>query len=520
MKKINLIGLLLVLLITLGCQKESQIGQTEVLKKNSDPLELYDQFARLLSKAVSKEPQLRQFIKQQALLQFNHDYDILYYNVKNSNVYGDKTFKDILKKHEEYPNQILSFENEIPLLTIYVPKISQSKFSAETWEADRDIPLVATSFMKKNGEIPLYYDGNEEISLKSNQIPGFPVLVIKSNERVLVRKDINLKSSSNNAYTFEFISPSFDNTIKTKSTTLLNDIPPIDASITNAFNLFGISIEKWQRDHIYYGLTDQIQSGKLKSNMVESIVSLKINRDALAKISDQTGDAKLIEHPNKEFYYDLNLTRPQLTDLIQKNAWTEGNYEFRFDVLINNKAGIGATRSLYLTVDPTDLFYIPVTVQTHPYGGGLNKALVVYSLTPNEARMWSETLKFNFPIITWDLQNNAPIWKISLYETDSQETFTTKENVTNEFATNFGASLEVNFGAKLGFNFGHSNKETFSREVTITRTAGEDDLGSVLVSFGDPIITNISGGNRAPRATLHEYSNSYFKIQMLPTKSY
>ncbi|TDS16284.1 hypothetical protein [Sphingobacterium paludis] len=294
----------------------------------------------------------------------------------------------------------------------------------------------------------------------------------------------------------------------------------IDPSVVRAFDLFGLSNEKWQRDHIYYNLTEENPTGRLNLNMVETIVSFTISRAALSKISDQTGDPVLATYPNQTIDIPSGTTTTQLHQIIQKNAWTDGQFEFRFDVLINNKRGVGSVQQIYYPITPTDLFHI-TNNYTKKIVNGKEQAVIVYFLNDiprggTEIR-GSQEVVVNLPIINWDIQTNAPLWKISLYETDSQEVIQTKESVTNEFATNFGLNVGIEFFIKLGFNFGISNKETFTRELTINRTAGDDDLGSVFIDFGHPVIRSIGrGGN----LTLHEYKNEYFSLKVIPKRAY
>lgn len=111
-------------------------------------------------------------------------------------------------------------EGSAPLLTIFVPTIELSKFSPGTWDSDSSVPLVATNYMKKDFTIPVFEDGKEILFLKTNEVPGFPVLVVKSNERIKLKNNVNVarssltKAQTNNnlhAGSFEFISPEFSN---------------------------------------------------------------------------------------------------------------------------------------------------------------------------------------------------------------------------------------------------------------------------------------------------------------------
>lgn len=107
--------------------------------------------------------------------------------------------------------------------------------------------------------------------------------------------------------------------------------------------------------------------------------------------------------------------------------------------------------------------------------------------------------------------------KISLAEVYTQQEFLKKKIVINEVATNFGTNFSI---FKIGFNFGHSNKQTFSKEISTRRTLGEDNLGSILVNFGDPILKTTKDRFGASTYVLHSYSNAYFTISVMPVKTF
>ena len=58
--------------------------------------EAQSKFARILSKAVSGSVEVRRFLKDEALKQFDNDYDVFYPYVKDKVVQGSQTFRDIL----------------------------------------------------------------------------------------------------------------------------------------------------------------------------------------------------------------------------------------------------------------------------------------------------------------------------------------------------------------------------------------------------------------------------------------
>ena len=61
--------------------------------------------------------------------------------------------------------------------------------------------------------------------------------------------------------------------------------------------------------------------------------------------------------------------------------------------------------------------------------------------------------------MTWDLEQNSFSWKITVAEVDDQETYTTQETVSSEFATNFSVNTQGGTDkVKVGLNFGMSTK--------------------------------------------------------------
>lgn len=523
----------------IGCKKDFNERPNQFTEKKAvqGKKALYNQFATILSKAVNDNSNLRNFLKRTALEKINNDYDIFYNFIKDEVIDADKSVKEILMKYEEYPNQLNIIESESPLLTIFIPNIDSKIFNAEIWDSEKQIPVVTTNLMKDDSTIPVYENGKEIFSLKSNEIPGFPIIVVKTNERIIL-KDNNLKSSNNTnsvrtKNSFAFISEVFDNSLTTSSKTSKDGFE-LDPIVINAGQIFGNDNNKyWQRDHIYYGLTPSKTEGSLNLQFEESIVSLTLSEEAMKKISDQNGDPKFVpKNTQKEITISGDDWKSKMDGIVQKNAWTDGDFEIRFDVLINNTRGIGSVYSYYLPLKPTSLFSIGYTSREVTVNNS-HKIFVTYThLWRSVGGNKSLEYKTHIPIINWDLKSNSPLWKITVSEVDAQENITTQEEVTNQFATNFG------FDTKIGLKFGASNTETVKNSISITKQVGDDNLGSVLVEFSDPvvIVDTLRDGTRRPGRggrgntvnepgkiigydyTLKEYGNHYFKLKILPTR--
>lgn len=63
---------------------------------SSSKLPSKERFAEIFSAAISNNEDLRSFIKDEALRQFDKDYDVFYPFVKDRTICGGKTFRDYL----------------------------------------------------------------------------------------------------------------------------------------------------------------------------------------------------------------------------------------------------------------------------------------------------------------------------------------------------------------------------------------------------------------------------------------
>lgn len=70
----------------------------------------------ILSRAVKNEPQLRDFLKEEALLEFDNDYDVFYPWTKGKEVINDKTFGDIIEEYD-YEGKLQNILKAVPKTT-------------------------------------------------------------------------------------------------------------------------------------------------------------------------------------------------------------------------------------------------------------------------------------------------------------------------------------------------------------------------------------------------------------------
>lgn len=155
-------------------------------------------FGRAFAQALKESPELRQFIKQEALKQFNKDYDVLYNLVKHKPVSGKPSTRQkngsvnsldgLMQNYFEEKGTLDDIQSQLPLLTVFVPKLPENSFSAESWDPNdpSQIPVVGVRVDNTN-EVPMIDAvNNHEYVLEDDVIPGYPVVVIKNNERLAV----------------------------------------------------------------------------------------------------------------------------------------------------------------------------------------------------------------------------------------------------------------------------------------------------------------------------------------------
>lgn len=494
----------------LSCAKDeikpSKIDQVESFANENVAKE---KFAIILSKAVSSNQSMRNFIQEEALKMMDNDYDVFYPFIKDEILENNLSFRDNLLKvtDQETLNRI---EGQLPLLTIYVPTLP-SGFSPETWTPGDEIPAVVAEGNYKNNELAFFQNGEEKIKIKANQIPGFPTLVVKNNERIAVKNkalSANSGSSHNVKANYQFISSEFENkgiqsgitkaadkgdlkiSKKANSTSLTGvtwgpRLTQIGLTLdqeneATLLNLWGASSavgnssgsNNWERDYIYYGLSVNplVTQGKLNTNYREFIHYISISESGFNLMTNTNSDPD-----------DPILTK---TKVGSPNFWSDGYFELRFDVLSNAKDGVGERFTDIKSIKPQDLFDIEYELLVDGYDiYGIKKIVPKFA-------------KVDIPLQAWDLANLTYGWKISVSELDQASTSTVSTTNTSKFATNFGLD-----NIKKGLKFGASAEISSSKTHTYTVQNVTDELGDVLVYFGDNVYT----GERTAKVINNKY---------------
>ena len=433
------------------------------------------EFSAAFAKAINKYPQIRSIVKDEALKMFDNDYDVLYAVIKSEKI-GESTLEEILLTYLD-ENQLSRIEQEMPTLTIFVPTLPEDSFSATNWNVITQIPKVAyTSKSDKSMHI-VDSDGIDE-RFSPELIPGFPVVVVKENERIKKpSKGISFKGKNPQ---YEFIDEIFrGNGEKTynrdrESTGPRGPNQILDGPDTKAIYAANeyADYDGWQRDYVYYNITPTNQNGAFKNDYQEHIRFFKINDlNSLNRIIDQ----------NDPTY--------------SQAGWADGFLEFKITALINGKNGVGNSIEKYVAISPNKLFWFYYT-----------KVGNNYQITDSRPLYYNLEL----PLINWDLMNYSQAIKLTFEEVDSTEEITRTETVKSTLVTNFGIDAGVDIGiVKLGVKGGITSTEESTSTYTIKTYVGSDPMGDVIIQFGDKILSRSirsTGGIRGGSGTSYSYA--------------
>jgi len=477
---------------------------------------LKETFAKAFAKVLYESKEARDMIKEESLKQIDYDFDVLYNIIKDKPLSDGNTIEKLLSKYISKNEQDV-ISKQIPTLTIFVPTLPENSFSAALWNTNTEIPVVAVRTSKTN-DVPVYNEKGEESILESNLIPGYPIVVIKENERIGTSKTMTKAQnddnfSSKDGINYFFLSEVFDNTKNKQKMTKAITIAP-EENIQKLFDAYDIypNATGWQRDYIYYNITPSSPKGPFQNNFKEHIVSFELlgnAENALGKISDQTGDPTIDKAWHLHHYNNYTVA----------SGWTDGEFEFEVKVYCGSKSAVGNEFTTNFRAKPDNLFTVT-----------LKKTYSEDKAHFNYDKIYAKKMRLSLPLFEWDLENYSPSMKISISEYDASQTDQKTVTTSNEFASNF--SFDAGWGAvvKIGAKYGASSKSTLTQSYVETTTLGSDQLGDVVINFFDPVLlsknnTHITTtGGRSDQYFDPDYNNTYitgfYRIQIAPKKIY
>ena len=483
MKKLLLL-LSVPLVLFQACQKDD-LGQDKepnsIVAVDTDMDIMHKSFAKTLAKAVESNNGLRELIKNEALKQFDKDYDVLYQQIRNSQVNGE-TVADIMAKHAESAEELERIENELPLLTIFVPNLP--KFSAETWNVNTDVPMVAAA-VSNRANVPVYNAVGEEFQIPTKATPAVPVIVVKQNERVKLGDGSSVKSSGK--FSYEFADEAFDPAHSEHHSTTKGNIQTEIYDETHLDIVNGSANVGYQRDFIYYNIDINNTNG--------SFCGQRAIKEHIHKIK-----LKSIDDFNR-------ISQTELADN-GSHGWVDGNLELYFAVSIPRKSSFSPLKILRKTisVSPNDLFNFEPGTSIN-YQDGL-----FYFLKPTPK--W---YNLNWELEDWDLGSYAAEWLIYVEESDIYNTSNDGRpghDYNIYWNVNFSENFECHSHNKKGTGWGNVSPTSGTRSYfTVTTPGLNREIGRAIMRFWDPFI--IMEANQNNQAIYRTMSTSNGEMEFL-----
>jgi len=201
-RKVATVALVLIGLVFAGCEKEKMeievnknllLPKNCIVKNNNNVSETFNNQEReLLSIVIAKSmqnPEFRMFIKEEALKQFDGDYDVLFQNVKDKNIAKGKTIEDFLFDFYLNEKGINTSKSEFKKIIESIPDFQISvPVNCENWDAETEIPLVTyipVDFDEQTTKYVNAYDYNGNLyTLSTQDEPDVAVVVLGSCERM------------------------------------------------------------------------------------------------------------------------------------------------------------------------------------------------------------------------------------------------------------------------------------------------------------------------------------------------
>lgn len=551
------------MLILSSCSKisESYINESEIIPIWSEQDALRD-FSLALSKVVSTNENVRNIIKENALIQFDNDYDVYWENIKNKSVDNDITISNLIQTALGNQVSISEIESIIPTLTIYVTDarwLDPQGFCAENWNvSDR---RVAVTFPSQHNTCEyLYANGSCVGKIEPYTIPGGPVLIVKKNERV---RAISETKADSNGKTYEFIADAFNpqkNDVFTKgnyrhtgsyssswvagqtpgdnsalmSAAMLNEINP---DIITAFNYFDGSQNAVHNDFIYYGMTPENPEGLLRNDVRTRLTRFKIYPSAFNTVVDEVG----IDRKYSGDYWETDdngkgySAEPSLSTIYSK-LWSDGNLEIQVKVFQLSSSGteVALEEDTY-NVPVLKLFTVKnQSIKKEQWGTTLTKWYITWRYTIIKRDESTLAEKWYYPehsidFPTWDLVNNSA-YTVLFIENDTSTTSTKTTSVTSKRANSttlsgdetnsLGVKIEEKLGdlnlnktIKHGLGWTSSNEDTRTENIAVSYTEEDEVLRKCIVSYRDNYISSRVSDNEY---RMHIYDGGSFAFNLLP----
>ena len=484
------------------------------------------EFSNILSKAIYDNPAIRSFIKNEALLKFDNEYNVFYPYVKDKVVESNKTFRSILLEYCD-EGTFLNIEKSLQLLNIHVPDLKLfGGFNAESWDpASNDIAVIY------QGDKNLVFENGEVVGeLSKQEIPGFPCLFIKESDRMKV-SEIKTRAGE---VAYEFVSEAFNpqsditrSGYQHVSVEAAEDPIPylkpqeLDPLVVDAYYAFKNKISNpCHRDYIYYGITLEDQKGKLNSNLREELYKIRFGEGVASRLlsSNEVDDRGILKSSTVESRY-------YAAHEIAQHVWTGNVLDIKIEFVIAHRDGGTSIDSKVYSIPGKTLFSISTAEIYHVNKTWFRRSKNTYTIHPEYLKpKWVNLREYakgtrQYINYVMDIYNNATNVAYNVSEMDSGASYSITESQTYSFSQTSSSEVSTTIGTGTTFKNGYSttisNSQTYTYKKDFVDT--NDDLGKGIFNYSDAVIVNDTYKN-SKGYQMRVHSTGSFDMVIVPIR--
>lgn len=485
------------------------------------------EFAMILSKAVASNQSLREFLKKEAVKEFDNNFDIFYPYARNKKIDEQHTFRDVLVENSSEA-EIKKIESSLPLLTIFIPDLSMfNAFNVKTWDTAEGEVFV--SYDKDNNQSVFYENGQEEIELKTGELPDFPFLMVKSTNRMRVVN--RTRTAQGEELEYDYADEAFRPKSATRSHNHYKDfdngtaakepyVPAeeLDPLVIEAYNK---KTEKsLDRDYIYYGLCEEKPTnGELRANVREKLLRFRVNPNCLDQISDGKSDLDGDPYLEREVYHQ----KSELSiDEVIKRIWHDGTFEFRVYTCLGDKKGHITISKLTLSYPASELFHVDKIHLRHVHATGFRHSRNHYTVEIKDlSSKWVDLSDRHLYTIDepWNLNEKSVTAWLVICEYDDGASKERTMTQTSSFAITTSTSTEtaISGSSKMTAGVSTTASNGYEKKVKINFTNTTDSLGTVALNFVDPVIIS-KVDSPEPIYKMKTYDTGVFEMIIVPER--
>lgn len=478
-----------------SCMKDAMLDirtpEIEMTKEDA-----HVEFAKILSKAVANNEELRDFIKAVALEKFDKDYDVFYPYAKDKVLSSGLTFREELLKYTS-EDVMVSIENTLPLLNILVPDWEWiGAFSVNSWDTS-DLDIVVSPAISAEDKNTLYYNGDYCCDLPKGSFPEYPVLIVKENERMKVvgpetRSADCLYTFASNVFDPNYIEtkvevqPSIVNLESNPGSNYVNaaDFEEAFPEVVAAWNEYGADAYNAQRNMIYFGLEKGEDVGQLNPKVRESIYAIRLYDklcmdDPKGASNDESHDAII---GNKTLYNSDVLNEEELLNTL----WSDGQLEIQlYATTLDENGNLYVLNENKIPIHGQEIFDLTEVRRDFYHKTLFTRRRFEYYV--DLANLQPKWYKLPTPLAfkKWDPSIMSSVIDIKAYEYDKSDEI----EIVDSLVTRRGVNVEAQIGDKVKLSF-NSNATNEIQTMKYKICTGSDDLGSIELQYDDFVIKN------------------------------